>query len=493
MSVAFKRGQQLGQEDLKIAVRDQSGNLFDPSVITYSVFDYTTGVDVLIGNPNMVPASNGVGLFYANTGLPLDANIGEWVVRWNMKQVVGGPIVQVVQRFAVVSNEIKTDVTQDTFEQVMMRRLRILLRDNNPDRNYRFRPPNTEKFLQAQTETMGYVFTDDELYETLLMSVDQLNMWPPVEGYTLSNLPDRYRTCVLQAAAAHACRAVTLNWIADEFSIIGSENVVVRDGTQKEYTLSMESLFRATKAEYFDFVEAQVREFLGEDGWSEPYEATYTGSGANSIIGKAFHNQTLSVRSVNPVTGDVSWQLVEDVCKHITPGKGIYKVGLTTGHSVTCTEDHSLFTMGKEPGTLQQAKASSLAPGDSIAACRAMDFVQFDDVTSVEKVPDELCMYDLCVLGNENFVLASGVVAHNTYSISGVSLDIDKSSKYQGMADVFEQVFEKLIEPLKRSVKHIRGLQQPRYGIGISSALGPFSRVGTQSRSNYISGSSSWS
>jgi hypothetical protein len=254
MSVAFKAGQGLGPDDLKIAVRDQAGNLVDPAVITYSIFDYTTGVEVLIGDPNIVPQSQ------------------------------------------VVSVEVNTEITEDTNEQVMVKRLRILLRDNNPDRNYRFRPPNTEKFLQSQTETMGYIWTDEELYEFLLIAVDQVNMWPPVQGITLNSMPLRYRSCVLQAAAAHAVRAVTLNWIADEFD----------------------------------------------------------------------------------------------------------------------------------------------------------------------------------------------------YSISGVSLSVEKSSKYQSMADIFEQGFEKLIEPLKRSVKYIKGLQQPRYGIGISSALGPFSRAGVQSRSNYVSGMAGW-
>jgi hypothetical protein len=296
MSVAFKAGQGLGPDDLKIAVRDQAGNLVDPAVITYSIFDYTTGVEVLIGDPNIVPQSQGVGLFYADTMIPLDANIGEWVVRWNMRETVDAPIVQVVQRFQVVSVEVNTEITEDTNEQVMVKRLRILLRDNNPDRNYRFRPPNTEKFLQSQTETMGYIWTDEELYEFLLIAVDQVNMWPPVQGITLNSMPLRYRSCVLQAAAAHAVRAVTLNWIADEFD----------------------------------------------------------------------------------------------------------------------------------------------------------------------------------------------------YSISGVSLSVEKSSKYQSMADIFEQGFEKLIEPLKRSVKYIKGLQQPRYGIGISSALGPFSRAGVQSRSNYVSGMAGW-
>lgn len=155
-----------------------------------------------------------------------------------------------------------------------------------------FRPPSHEKFLQAQTQVFGYIWEDEELYEYLLMAVDIFNATPPVTGITLTTMPDRWRTVVMLRAAAFACAAVALNWIADEF----------------------------------------------------------------------------------------------------------------------------------------------------------------------------------------------------TYSISGVSLDIEKSSKYESMKSNFIEEYEKAEEKAKRSIKIIKGLRQPRYGIGISSALGPYSRPGVQSRRNFISG-----
>lgn len=296
MAVAFKKGQPLTEQDLTIAVRDSSGVLFDPSVISYSLFDYTSGVEALIGLPNRQPASPASGIFYVPGTIPLDANIGEWVVRWNMRQHADSPITQVAQRFQVVGAQVTTEVASTSTEKVLVGRLRTLLRDNNPDRNYRFRPPNTEKFLQSQTEVMGYLWEDEELYEYLLMSVDTFNSAPPVTGIAISDMPDRWRTVVLMGAAAHACRAMAMNWAADEFS----------------------------------------------------------------------------------------------------------------------------------------------------------------------------------------------------YSISGVSLEIDKSSKYLSLKENFEGQHEKMLDQAKSSIKIVKGLQQPRYGIGISSALGPYSRVGVQSRRNYISGGGSW-
>lgn len=293
MSTLFFPGQTLGKGDLSISIRNSFGQLIDPEAIYFSVFDFTTGLEVLIGAPHQTPASPSTGEFYAATTIPLDANLGEWVIRWDFKERGSDVWQQVAQGFSVARrDEVHTSVTTDTFMQDMIRRLRILLRDNNPDRNYRFRPPNTDKFLQTQTEVMGYIWTDEELFEYILMGIDDANARPPATQFMFNNLPTSWRTLIMVRAASFACMAITLNWIADEFD----------------------------------------------------------------------------------------------------------------------------------------------------------------------------------------------------YSIGGVSLNIDKSSKYQSMKENFENQFDKAIEAAKRTLKYVKGLQQPKYGIGISSALGPFSRSGVQSRRNYIGG-----
>jgi hypothetical protein len=302
MSVAFQKGQVTGPSDLKISIRNSSGALMDPYAITYTVFDFTTGVEVLMGEPNQIPASTGKGEFYAPLIVPMDANIGDWVVRWNFKEVATSPIMQAIQNFNVVDTSTVLSVSnfkrpQLTFLDSLIRRLRISLRDNNPDRNYRFRPPNTEKFIQSQTEVFGYIWEDEELYYYLLETIYDFNSAPPATDVTIDSLPDNWSAAIIVGAGARACRAIALNWIADEFQ----------------------------------------------------------------------------------------------------------------------------------------------------------------------------------------------------YSISGVSLDIDKSSKYMSMKENLEQSFDKLKEEAKDTIKVVKGLKQPRFGIGVSAALGPYSRVGVQSRRNYVSGSGgSW-
>lgn len=136
MAVAFHPGAVLGPDDLKILIRNNQGIFVDPFYIRYSLFDYTTGVEVLIGPQDRIPATSGTGQYYVNATIPLDANIGGWTVRWNFRETHDSPMIQVVQEFAVVKSEIRTEITDSDKEALMVRRLRILLRDNNPDRNY---------------------------------------------------------------------------------------------------------------------------------------------------------------------------------------------------------------------------------------------------------------------------------------------------------------------------------------------------------------------
>ena len=266
MSVAYQPGQTLTQDDLKILIRDNIGNLVDPYYIRYSIFDYTTGVEVLIGTPDQIPSTMGVGQYYVNTTIPLDANIGDWLVRWNFRETAVSPIVQVVQEFNIVAKDVKTDITSDTNEQLMIRRLRIILRDNNPDRNYRFRPPASEKFIQSQAQVFGYVWEDYELYEYLLMAVDFFNTAPPVTGITLLQTPDRWRSVVLLKAASLACGALALNWIVDEYSVVGDEKIVVRDEEGIEHNLSIKDLYEIIYDEMMDEIykstDADIKEAM---------------------------------------------------------------------------------------------------------------------------------------------------------------------------------------------------------------------------------------
>jgi len=246
MAVAFKRGSTTGPNDLSIMVRDSGGVLIDPYRLQYAVYDNTTGIEVLIGSPVNYPIKISTGQYYAQVVIPADANIGDWLIRWTIQELSTDPVYQSVQDFNVVGDSAIVSFTGDSNLDALIHSLRIILRDNNPDRNYRFRPPAREKFIQGQTQVFGFIWEDEELLEYIYMAIDDFNTRPPITGLEVADLwgsERRWRTAIILRAAAFACFAITMNWIADEFSVKGSERVTVYDKDGNDYSLTMRELF----------------------------------------------------------------------------------------------------------------------------------------------------------------------------------------------------------------------------------------------------------
>lgn len=72
------------------------------------------------------------------------------------------------------------------------------------------------------------------------------------------------------------------------------------------------------------------------------------------------------------------------------------------------------------------------------------------------------------------------------YSIGGVSLTIEKSSKYESAYTAMKDAWEQQLERAKQTVKIIKGLQQPRFGIGIRSSFGPHTGSGVLTPRKFV-------
>lgn len=198
-------------------------------------------------------------------------------------------------------------------------------------------------------------------------------------------------------------------------------------------------------------------------------------------IKESFLNNKLKVQSMVDKKEDPEWVPMNNILRHYTPNKRMLRITTELG-SVCVTEDHSLFDWN----TRSDIAARDLNVGHLIVGVPWKKFEPLK-VLSIEECEQEEFTFDVSVPGAENAVLDSGILVHNSYSISGVSLDLEKSSKYQAMKDEFIGEYDKILEAAKRSIKIIKGLRQFRYGVGITSALGPLNRPGVQSRSNWIS------
>lgn len=265
MSVAFKRNQTLSRGDLDIYLTNASGNIANASEITYALYYVDTGppeVDVLIGDPARVPENPAIGEYYASVRIPTSAAYGKYRIRWTLKELVNSAPQTVVQEFQVVPENAVCGLTLTAGEKSMVDKLRLLLRDQNPDKYYHFRPPEHEANIGSYNRVFGQVWEDEELLEYLERSLDWWNMQPP-ETEELGNLSilvsqkSAWRTPVLQGAIQFAAMALQANWIVDEFDYsIGGISLSIdkssryeslKSSAEQMWSQSVEAKARTTK------------------------------------------------------------------------------------------------------------------------------------------------------------------------------------------------------------------------------------------------------
>jgi len=269
MSVAFHKGQQLGACDLNVFLEDTAGHPTNAAEIHYALYDFTTGQEVLLGPPRRDPANPAVGSYYASVIVPLDANIGEYRVRWTFRERIGGPVHQVVQEFEVIDKATLDTSLYSCCEEDMIRRLRILLRDNNPDRNYHFRPPAHENTIGQFNQVFGYIWEDAELQEFINRALDRISAAPPKTVFTscddLVRCHPEWRTLLLNGAMMDALFALMVNWIADEFDYnIGGVSLTI------EKSSKYESAYQAMKDQFDTQLERAKQTVKSVKGLQQP-------------------------------------------------------------------------------------------------------------------------------------------------------------------------------------------------------------------------------
>jgi hypothetical protein len=260
MAIAFCPGQVIGRGDLDIFLTNAQGNVSNAAEITYALYWVDPGppeCEVLIGSAARIPINPAVGEYYASLMVPPGAVAGDYRIRWTFKEYTTSPAQQVVQEFAVVQEGAITNASTvySANEQYMINTLRILLRDQNPDKFYHFRPPEHEGAIGAYNRVFGQIWEDAELYEYLQRGVCWWDMFPPMTH--IGNIDSLmmhqacWATAVYWAAIAHALFAVSLNWVADEFdySIGGVSLSLEKSSKYESLKQNAESMFdKATEA-----------------------------------------------------------------------------------------------------------------------------------------------------------------------------------------------------------------------------------------------------
>ncbi len=295
MAVVFTPGQELVRGDLDIFLKNAANVPTDPSSIVYAIYFVDPGppeLEVLIGVVDRIPVNPAVGEYYASLMVPVGATIGTYRIRWTIQEAVGTPLMQVVQEWAVVGSSTVIVSPYSTDEQEMIDCLRVMLRDNNPDRNYHFRPPEHEGDIGEYNRIFGFVWTDAELYQYLLRAVDWWDMFPPRTyvcniGALVSQNPS-WRTAIYYGAMMFALMALAINWVHEEFDYsIGGVSLSI------EKSSKYESLKSNAEGQFDKATEAKARTVKFIRGLQQPR----FGVGIRSAFGPRVGRGILSPRN----------------------------------------------------------------------------------------------------------------------------------------------------------------------------------------------------
>lgn len=299
MPVCFNVGSELGRNDLSIFLVDDLGVPCNAAEISYAIYfvdpsSGPPGIEVPIGPAARTPVNPSVGEYYAALLVPPGASEGDYRIRWTFKKTVNGDDQVVVQEFGVTNPaSLSNGMSRlSQCESGLIDKLRVMLRDNNPDRNYHFRPPEQEGVVKKYNRVFGYVWEDHELLCYLEMSLDYFNSMPPSTGIgTLNQLCQQrpqWRTFILWGAAVHALFALSVNWVHDEFDYsIGGISLSI-DRSSKYESLKQNAEGQQDKA-----AEAKARTVKFIRGLQQPK----FGFGVRSSFGPNVGRGVLSPRS----------------------------------------------------------------------------------------------------------------------------------------------------------------------------------------------------
>jgi hypothetical protein len=218
MSNAIRRGDSTSKDNLNVFLYDPEGRLKDPYSITFDLYDCTSGTPVIIGAPDRIPIKIAVGSYFAPWKIPDTEPLGIHKIIWKVKSSFASDIITNSEEFEVVSRiTVINEEYPDPIKRLIMK-LRVKLRDTNPDRDYHFAPPSSEQEIAGFTETRGYKWPDEQLVNHLEDATNYVNLFPPATDYELSTYPSAWEPLMLLEAQAYALYDLAILWAGEEFN-----------------------------------------------------------------------------------------------------------------------------------------------------------------------------------------------------------------------------------------------------------------------------------
>jgi hypothetical protein len=229
--MVFVPGRQLSPGDLNLTVRDAQGLLYDPDGISFTMFQHLEGRDVLVWGPKAVAKRVEQGLYWVDMTIPSSWE-GDFKLVWHLRERSGAEERAVYEEFTVARMDISR--TSHEAPSIAMARnplltpkladlvivVRELISDENPDRNYHFRPPTAGKTVAGYSQRVGFIWEDKTILRFLNLAMSTLCIANPMVNYTytLENAPANWLQTACIGAAAWCLSKEAARWAADEFS-----------------------------------------------------------------------------------------------------------------------------------------------------------------------------------------------------------------------------------------------------------------------------------
>ena len=264
------QGKPLGPGDLALLVRDTNGALIDPASLTYSIFSINpqTNASTLMAGPQATPTRASVGAFFVPITVPTNWQ-GQFQLQWQLVQYAGGSTATIVEDFfvqnvdpatgsfdapSVVLVQNPTAVNQKYAKVIMQ--VRELLSDQNPDRNYHFRPPTPGKVVANFTTRVGFIWTDATILRNIATAISMLNWYNTknIYNFTIDSVPLDWGNIASLKAAALCLTGEAARWAADGFNY--SLNGVSLDLNKSELYRGLADAYNAQFTEMAPLVTA---------------------------------------------------------------------------------------------------------------------------------------------------------------------------------------------------------------------------------------------
>lgn len=163
MSV-LKRGADATSADINILFAI-GGNPQDPVEVYVALYYVDNGTEILLDNiAQRTPVRYDIGKYYCPYHVPSDAPIGTYLAKWIYRPTTESGMRQECDEWYVVAETVQTSSEYNDIEKQAIWDMRIILRDNNPDRNYSI---SSDTNLQVKIGNDIIELTIGELYDII--------------------------------------------------------------------------------------------------------------------------------------------------------------------------------------------------------------------------------------------------------------------------------------------------------------------------------------